>query len=113
MNQNQTTNPPQVSQSELTEGLGAILTYTTLGHKRPCGQTIGANGAGEFAVLIYGAPDAAYDRAKSILDSLKRSGHRIEQASIVQNEEGYFGPVITTEHTSNAEITGGDRRHVD
>lgn len=84
-----------------TAGLGAVLTYRTSGHNKACGQAIGANGAGDFSVLIYGTPDDADNYARDILRKLERSGYRIESANIVRNEEGWGGSPITTEQAPN------------
>ena len=86
-----------------TDGLGAVLTYRTSGHSKPCGQVIGANGAGEFAMLIYGTPEQARKLAIEQLAELERSGYKIDDATIVQNDEGYSGPFITTVRASSAD----------
>jgi len=85
-----------------TDGLGAILTYSTKGHNKPCGQTVGANGAGDFAMLIYGTPDEAWKLARDHLERMERAGYKIDEALIVPNYEGYSGPFITTAQAPNA-----------
>ncbi len=85
-----------------TAGLGAVLTYRTSGHNRACGQAIGANGSGDFSVLIYGTPDDADNHAREILRRLERSGYKIQTANIVRNEEGWGGSLITTTQAPNA-----------
>lgn len=79
-----------------TDGLGAVLTYRTRGHNKPCGQTVGANGAGDFAILIYGSPEEAWKLARDHLERMERAGVKIDEALIVPNYEGYSGPFITT-----------------
>ena len=56
--------PEVAAASEISAGLGGVLVYRTRGSDRVCGQTIGANGAGEFAILLRGTPGAcsAYAR---------------------------------------------------
>ena len=67
--------------------LGAVLSYSTTGHNKPFGQTIGANGCGDFSVLIKGAPDDAEDIARQYLKDLERDGYRITHAIITRNDE--------------------------
>lgn len=100
MNSNET--KAGVSPVLSNDGLGAVLTYRTKGHNRPCGQTIGANGAGEFAVLISGKPEDAWAFAGEYLRDLERRGYRIEEAILVTNEECYSGPQIITAQAPNA-----------
>lgn len=85
-----------------TAGLGAVLTYSTTGHNKPCGQTVGANGAGDFAVLIYGTPEEAWKLARDHIECLERAGYKIDEALIVPNYEGYSGPFITTVQSPNS-----------
>ena len=87
-----------------TAGLGAVLTYRTSGHNRACGQAIGANGAGDFSVLIFGTPDDADNHARDILRKLESRGYRIESANIVRNEDGWGGSPITTAQAPNASL---------
>ena len=87
-----------------TAGLGAVLTYRTSGHNRACGQAIGANGAGDFSVLIFGTPDDADNHARDILRKLESRGYRIESANIVRNEDGWGGSPITTAQAPNAAL---------
>lgn len=95
---NTTTAPAGVVSS--TE-LGAVLTYSTSGHARPCGQTMGANGAGDFALLIYGKPHEAEAAARKHIQELEASGYRIKTATLVTNEECYSGPQIRTLQAPN------------
>ena len=89
--------PEVAAASEMSAGLGGVLVYRTRGSNRACGQTIGANGAGEFAVLLRGTPEACSTHARRHIASLEALGHKIEEAMFVPNSEeaGYFGnPVI-------------------
>jgi hypothetical protein len=94
--------------------LGAVLTYTTSGHSRPCGQIMGANGAGDFALLIYGKPHEAEATARLHIRELESAGYRIKAATLVPNEEGYSGPQIRTLKAPNAKMSlcpeCGDKR---
>lgn len=101
---NRTETEADISPVLSTAGLGAVLTYSTTGHNKPCGQTIGANGAGDFAILIYGTPEEAWELARDHLKRLERSGYKIDEALIVPNYEGYSGPFITTAQAPNANM---------
>ncbi len=85
--------------------LGAVLTYTTSGHSRPCGQIMGANGAGDFALLIYGKPNEAEAAARLHIRELESAGYRIKAATLVTNEECYSGPQIRTLQAPNAKMS--------
>lgn len=93
--------------SALTDVLGCVLTYSTTGHNRPCGQTIGANGLGEYVVLITGDTVDAEQAAREYLRNLERNGYRITEAIIVTNEEAYSGkPISVMQATPNAALRG-------
>lgn len=78
----------------LTEGLGAVLTYEDNGGTGACRQTLGADGAGWFSVLFYGAPDDAHRSAGEYLRSLRAAGRRIKSECVVTNEQSYSGPNV-------------------
>ena len=101
---------PAGAASALTDVLGAVLTYRTTGHNRPCGQTIGANGLGEYVVLITGDPDHAYQAAREYLRDLERNGYRITEAILVTNEDAYSGKPISVIHAPNVEGNGRANR---
>jgi len=84
-----------VSNSELIETLGAVLTYVTDGYGGVGGQQVGADGRGEYAVIFTGEPDKADAAARDYYKKLVASGSRIKQATIVANYEGYYGMPIT------------------
>lgn len=72
----------------------AVLAYSTNGHNKPCGQTMGANGAGDFALLLYG-PVAQVDKvARDHIRALETGGYRFNSVTLVFNEDGYYGPLI-------------------
>lgn len=87
--------------SSLTEVLGCVLTYRTTGHSRPCGQTIGANGLGEYVVLFTGTPMDAELCARRYLQNLEHNGYRITEAILVTNEDAYSGKPISVVHAPN------------
>lgn len=97
----------KVERERVTKGIGAVLTYSTSGHSKPCGQQIGANGAGEFSVIIYGDIESSCSRAKSILSNLRKSGYKIDNAHIVLNEEGYYSRQISIENCESKLETQG------
>ena len=100
---------PAGAASGLSEVLGAVLTYRTTGHNRPCGQTIGANGLGEYVVLITGDPVDAEQAAREYLRNLERNGYRITEAILVTNEDAYAGkPISVIQATPNASLTGAE-----
>lgn len=72
-----------------------VLVYRDKGRLGVGGQTIGANGAGEFAVIYYDLDEVeANIHARSTIRGLETRGHKITEAFIVSGE-GYHGPVIT------------------
>jgi hypothetical protein len=75
--------------------IGAVLAYDTKGHNKPCGQMIGANGAGQFVVIFHGTSEQGNAAAREHIRSLERSGYRFNSCLVVDSEEGYHGPVIT------------------
>jgi hypothetical protein len=90
--------------SDSSAELGAVLTYTTSGHSGACGQTMGANGAGDFALLIYGKPEHAEAVARAHIRNLEASGYRIKAATFVANQECYSGQQIRTIKAPNDEV---------
>lgn len=91
----------QIESIQRKDAPATVLAYQTSGHSRPCGQTIGSNGAGDFAMLIYGNPEKAQKHAARHLKMLEDSGHKVEKSILVLNEEGYTGRSITTVHWYN------------
>ena len=77
-----------------TAGLGAVLTYATAGRSGVHGMTIGADGAGEWAVLFMGNPGDAEMAALEYLRRLERAGWRIKSAAIVPNERQFSGESV-------------------
>ena len=84
---------PAAPAAMLSELLGGVLSYTTTGHKRPCGQTIGANGAGDFCIVFLVNREQAETRAREHLRKMEANGYRITAAIFVPNDEngGYGG----------------------
>lgn len=80
--------------SELSAGLGAVLTYEDQGDHGAHGQTLGADGRGWFSVLFYGTPDDAHQAAGDYLRKLRAAGRRIRNECVVTNEDSYSGPNV-------------------
>lgn len=74
--------------------LGAVLTYSTTGRAGVCGMTVGANGAGEYAVLFMGNPADAEMAAREYVRRLERAGWRLRSATIVPNEPTFGGTTV-------------------
>lgn len=73
-----------------------ILTYKDTGSKRPCGQTVGANGAGAFAIIFNGDDEKAiHDEIKKILDRIDHDG-RLDGYCVVWDGDHFSGPAIRT-----------------
>jgi hypothetical protein len=81
-------------QPTAVQEIGAVLTYRCEGSRGVSGQTMGADGAGEFAVLFEGEAYAANDAARAYLDGLRKAGYRITSATLVLREEGCSGPLV-------------------
>lgn len=80
--------------------IGAVLAYDTNGHSKPCGQTMGANGAGQFVVVFHGTIEQSDAAAREHIRRLEHAGYRFNTCLLVNAEEGYHGPVIT--HVNSA-----------
>jgi hypothetical protein len=76
--------------------LGGVLTYTIKTKHSIGGQIVGADGSGEYAVLIYGDPDKSEIRARQYINHLESEGHFITKVTYVSaTEDGYYGSRIT------------------
>ena len=71
----------------------AVLTYEDTGSKRIGGQTIGADGSGEFCIIYTGDEEKIHLAAKKVLADLE-SSHRLGKWLLVYDEEGYYGKSI-------------------
>ena len=74
--------------------LAGVLTYRTSGRKRGLGgQTVGADGAGEFAMLVRGTPEKAEKYSRAYIKEMESLGYKIEEVIFVHNGDdyGYFG----------------------
>ncbi len=78
------------------EMIGGVLTYEIKSGGRICGNTIGADGSGEFAVVIEGSPDVADQWARDYLRKLEASGVRLGRILFVSGHETYSGCQIQT-----------------
>lgn len=81
----------------------AVLAYRSNGRRGAHGQTIGADGSGDFVVLYRGDEFAALVKANEEIRTLEAAGHRLSFAAIVHGE-GYSGPVIRHEYVTRAAI---------
>lgn len=70
--------------------IGCILYFKYNGGRGPCGQTMGADGAGSYVYVFYGDPIEAEIKAREFLARIKN----IAYADIVSGEEGYYGSFI-------------------
>ena len=90
--------PEVAAASEISAGLGGVLTYRCAGKRGGiCGQTIGEDGAGEYALLIKGTPEQADKYARKYIRELELR-YSIEDATFVPNDEdyGYYGNPVRT-----------------
>lgn len=83
--------------------IGGVLIYEIKSGGRACGQTIGADGSGEFAVVIDGAADVAEQWAKYHLRKIEASGARLGRVVFVAAADCYMGQTITVVQP-NAEL---------
>lgn len=79
--------------------IAAIVTWKNNGTRRPHGQTMGADGSGEFARVFMGddvldANTKMREFIKELLTQQEYRGH-IEIRSAILNDEGYHGRPIT------------------
>jgi hypothetical protein len=73
-----------------------VMAYSTKGHNKPCGQTMGANGCGEFVKVYYGDIDTAEREARDHIARMAESGHRFNWALVMRSDEdSYHGPTMT------------------
>lgn len=80
--------------------LGGVLSYTTKGCGGICGQTVGAEGSGDFSVLILGTLEQANKICRDYIQKLEQSGHRLERVIFTpcgENESYYGNPVSILE----------------
>jgi hypothetical protein len=86
--------------------IGAVLTYSTPGHSRPCGQTSGANGAGQYAIIYYGSPEEADSKAGEHIRELERFGYKLDSVHLVLLGETFSGRSIREEVLKTGEDEG-------
>ncbi|SIT25248.1 hypothetical protein [Achromobacter sp. MFA1 R4] len=98
---------PQASEAVRQQRAGdvvAVLVYRSKGRSGVHGQTIGADGAGEFAVLYRGDEFAALVKANEEIRALEAAGHRLDFAEIIHGE-GYSGPMLRQEYVTRAALS--------
>ena len=86
-----------------SSALGAVLTYTDPGGHGACGNTVGADGCGDYAVLFMGSSDTAVTAAREYINSLQRC-IRVRNICLVTAEEGWLGCTITIIETPNNQV---------
>ena len=91
-----------------SSALGAVLTYTDPGGHGAGGNTVGADGSGDYAVLFMGSSDAAETAAREYINSLQRC-IRVRNICFVTAEEGWLGCPITIIETSNNQVTAPEK----
>lgn len=76
--------------------IGGVLIYEIKSGQRICGNTIGADGSGEYAIVIDSPPDVADQWARDFLMKLESSGVNIGRIMFVSGDETYSGCPIQT-----------------
>lgn len=100
---------PMTQTGAARERPSVVLAYSTKGHNKPCGQTMGANGCGEFVTVYYGNIDAAERSARDHIYSLEKAGHCFNWAIVMRaDEEAYRGPAMTFEEIERIEGAKGE-----
>ena len=87
--------------------LGAVLTYTDPGGHGACGNTVGADGRGDYAVLFMGSSEVAETAAREYINSLQ--SRRVRNICLVTAEEGWLGCPITIIETSNNQVDAPEK----
>ena len=76
----------------------AVITYRNNGTRRPCGQTVGADGRGTYAILIEAeTPEAGDEKAKDQIRQLEKCAEyskHITDIVLVVGYEGFCGNAI-------------------
>lgn len=70
----------------------AVITYTYKNHS-PCGQTIGADGNGDYAIIIDGEENNVYDKINELHKTILAS-RGITDIKCIISEERYHGSPI-------------------
>jgi hypothetical protein len=83
--------------TDFLANVGGVLSYSTAGHTKACGQVIGANGAGTFCVIFVASPEDAAEMARQHIRKLEREGHAGITALFAPNDDtaGYHGNPIS------------------
>ena len=89
-----------IGQTIDSSAVGAVLTYTDPGGHGACGNTVGADGCGDYAVLFMGSSEVAETAAREYINSLQRC-MRVRNICLVTAEEGWLGCTITIIETLN------------
>lgn len=83
----------------MIDTLAGVLYYSSRGHNRPCGQSVGANGSGNFVKLYFGDKDLARDKAYLQIRELEKQGHHLTFADYVESDSygSYYGNPVSYE----------------
>jgi hypothetical protein len=74
--------------------VAGVLAYTIQRKSGACGTTIGADGSGDFAVVIYGSPFDAHEKASAHLQRMEEQGFAVKNYIFVPQIECYSGMPI-------------------
>ena len=84
--------------------VGAVLTYMEPGTTGPCGNTIGADGSGERAVVFMGTADEAETAAREYVNSPMM--RRARNVVLITAHEQYSGCPISSIEAANVKLRG-------
>lgn len=88
--------------------VAAILAVDVGGRPGVHGQTMGADGAGQFAYIIRGTQEQADNWACEHIRQREKSGQQFFSCVLVFNEKGYGGPMLTEIDAAIRAQTGGE-----
>ncbi len=71
---------------------GCVLVYKIKSGNRICGQTIGADGSGDYAHFVEGNPEDAEEWAREYIQNLYNHGWKLDNVMIVRTDSvGFIG----------------------
>ena len=73
--------------------MNAILAFSITGCKTPCGNTVGADGQGDYFEIITGTDEQCWQHAKKVLDDVEKSyyiGAKIIYEVVENNDKVRF-----------------------
>jgi hypothetical protein len=90
--------------------IAAVLALDVEGRPGVCGQTIGADGSGQFAYVIRGTVEQADRWAIDHIRQREKAGQRIVSCVLVFSDEGYSGPMLKEIDSARAAGDGEGKR---